>query len=317
MGSKLLWQAIKEFDQKNGFQIASGIRGRVFHVDTANGDNGNDGLFAGQGEEYATGHAFETMAKALTMIDSYDAIIVDGDVREQVVAPLGVYDVKIIGGANAPRQATSGGVHTGGGSTWRAPASPTAATALLELIEQAWEIMNIFFVPHTSSPGILMTRAEDAVHPDPSHARIHDCVFASGTTNIGIKDVGGCYKVEVYDNIFQSTTGYVVSSTGVAVPTLNRFLRNIFDRCTTGISGSFNYSYVLDNMFRMTANDGTVPKINMKAVSNQGTSNYVLRNYFPDAAANVAIAKGYTPATSDVWRNFVTDAADAVVTVPA
>ena len=74
---------------------------------------------------------------------------------------MGIYDVGIIGAANKPRQATSGGEPTGGGATWMAPATgAVAATALLELTRQGWSIDNISFTPHTSSPAILFTRSE-------------------------------------------------------------------------------------------------------------------------------------------------------------
>lgn len=313
------WAASKDFQRRGGFVngLNPTVVGRIWYVNP--NTNGNHGV---QGSDSNSGRSplnpFATVSRAFEFIDSYDIIVLAGVVREQLVAPLGVFDVTIVGAGNLPRQATSGGVPTGGGSTWMAPASgAVAATALLELIEQGWAVENILFVPHTSSPGILLTRAEDTVHPDPSHAVIRGCRFAAGTTNIGVKDVGGCYHIVVEDCIFQTGVGIQNTSTGVDVPTLNQFLNNIFDRCTTGISGSYNYSTVRGNRFRMTVNDINFPKINMKAVSNQGTSNFVIENYFPDATANYAINKGYTPATSDVWRNYVTDVAAWIVAVPA
>jgi hypothetical protein len=132
-----------------------------------------------------------------------------------------------------------------------------------------------------------------------------------------VKDVGGCYHTVIEDCIFQTGVGIQNTATGIDVPTLNQFQRNLFDRCTTGISGSYNFSTVRGNQFRMTVNDVNFPKINMKAVAAQGSSNFVTENFFPDVAANVAIAKGYTPATSDIWRNYVTDTAAQIVTVPA
>lgn len=311
---------MRRFNDRNGWDLALGATGRIFHVDTVNGSDNNDGKFAGLGAEYATGHAFATMAKALLAVDSYDQIAVSGVVKEQCIAPLGVFSVRIFGTAvGSPRQATDSGVAQEGGACWLPPASPTAATALLELIQQGWVVEDLFMLPHTSSPGILLTRAEDAVHPDPSHCKIRRIRFGDGTTNFGVKDVGGCYNVEITDCIFQTDTGITNTATGVAVPTLNRFERNIFDRCSVaGILGSYNYSLVRGNVLStLGTNSATPAKINLISVSAQGAGNVVIENYFPDVAANVAIAKGYKAGTGDVWRNYVTDTAAQIVTVPA
>jgi len=70
------------------------------------------------------------------------------------------------------------------------------------------------------------------------------------------------------------------------------------------------------NIINQAANDANF-KMNLVAVAGQGDLNQVLENYFSDVAANVTIAKGYKPGATDVWRNFVTDVAAYIVTVPA
>lgn len=252
---------------------------------------------------------------------SRDLIILGGVLREQAVAPLDVYDVTIIGAANRPRQATSGGVPTGGGACWLPPASGAAATtALLELRAQGWKISGIEFTPHTSSPAIKLTRSASVDTIDPSHTEFHDCYFAAngGTGQIGIEDVGGASRVLVDNCRFEGLTGTAIkgTSTGAAVPLGWIVKNNLFLRNTNAIAMSSNQGLFSYNVFNQAADDAN-NKVNLVAVSGQGELNMVLFNVFSDAVANVTIAKGYKPGTTDVWRNWVTDQADEVFVVPA
>ncbi len=45
--------------------------------------------------------------------------------------------------------------------------------------------------------------------------------------------------------------------------------------------------------------------------------NMVVQNYFMDVIADVTIAKGYTPGTSDVWNNWAAGSTVPIATVPA
>lgn len=254
-------------------------------------------------------------------LKSRDTIILGGVLREQCVAPLDIYDVTIIGAANKPRQATSGGVPTGGGATWMAPASgAAAATPLLELKAQGWVIANISFTPHTSSAAIRLTRSASVDTIDASHAMILGCLISGqgGSGQIGIEDNGGCGFVTVADNRFALLTGTALLglSTSAAVPQNWIVKYNQFQRNTNAIAMSLTQALILNNFINQAADDAA-NKVNLVALAGQGSLNQVLNNYFSDAAANVTIAKGYKPGTTDVWRNYVTDAADPVVTVPA
>lgn len=267
--------------------------------------------------------SFTSMTTLLTggLLRSRDVIILGGVLREQSVAPLDIYDVTILGAANRPRQSTSGGLPTGGGATWMPPVSGAAATtALLELRAQGWKLINIEFTPHTSSPAIKLTRSASVDTIDPSHAEFHDCYFAAngGTGQIGIEDVGGASRVLIDGCRFEGLTGTAIkgTSTGAAVPLGWIVRNNLFLRNTNAIAMSSSQGLFWMNVINQAANDAN-NKINLVAVSGQGDLNRVLENYFSDAAANVTIAKGYKPGTTDVWRNYVTDAADPVVTVPA
>jgi len=266
--------------------------------------------------------SFISMTTLLTsgLIRSRDVIVLGGVLREQCVAPLEVYDVTIIGAANLPRQATSGGVATGGGASWLPPASGAVATTpLLELRAAGWLISNIEFTPHTSSAAVRLTRSATVDTTDASHAQFEDCQFAANgaTTPIGIEDNGGCGFVGITNCRFDSlTTAIKGLNTAAAVPLRWRVRNNLFWRNTNAIGMSASQGLFQGNVLNQAAND-TNFKINLVAVAGQGDLNMVLDNIFSDVAANVTIAKGYKPGTTDVWRNYVTDTAAYIVTVPA
>jgi hypothetical protein len=200
------------------------------------------------------------------------------------------------------------------------PASgAVAATPLIELVAQGWAIYNVEFTPHTSSAAIRFTRSATVDTIDAGHFIIEDCFFGSngGSGQIGIEDNGGSGFGLIRGNRFQGlTTAIKGLNTSAAVPQMWEIVQNRFNANTNAIGMSLTEGLVAYNFIRQTAND-TNFKINLVAVSGQGSNNQVVKNILPDAGANVTIAKGYKPGTGDVWRNWVTDAADEVVTVPA
>lgn len=265
--------------------------------------------------------AYSTFAALSAGLKSRDIIILGGVLREQAIAPLNVYDVTIVGAANRPRQSTSGGVPTGGGATWMPPtANPVAGQALLELRAAGWSIQNISFTPHTNSAGIRLTRSATVDTTDASHTTIEQCMFGAngGAGQIGIEDNGGCGFVRIEKCRFQGLTGTAIKglNTAAAIPQMWEIVDNRFNNNTNAIGISLTESIVRDNRIRQTANDANF-KVNLVAVAGQGSLNQVVDNVFSDVAANVTIAKGYKPGTTDVWRNFVTDTAAYIVTVPA
>ncbi len=316
------WAAAKSFWQRGGFAngLNPSITGRIWYVSSnliATASRGPVGFDGNNGASPST--PFATIAKALTMLKSYDVVVLDGVFREQCVAPLDVYDVTIIGGSNNPRQATSGGVQTGGGASWLAPTSPTALTPLLELRAAGWRLVNIQMTPTTSSACVRLTRSAVVDTIDASHASFLNCAFqANGaTTPIGIEDNGGCGFVTIDGCRFEDlTTAIKGLNTAAAIPLRWKVRNSYFWRNTNAIGMSATQGLFENNVFDQAAND-TNFKINLIAVSAQGSLNMVLNNQFSDTAANVTIAKGYKPGTTDVWRNWVTDSAAMVVTVPA
>jgi hypothetical protein len=307
------WASVKAFDQRGGFVngLNPAIVGRVWYVNantTASrgpiGYDGNNGL--------SPLTPFATVARAFTFLKSYDVIVIDGVIAEQVVAPLGVFDVTLLGAANIPRQATSGGLPTGGGAYWKAPASPTALTALLELVEQGWSLRNICFNPTTSAPAVQGTRAEDAVHPDPSHLMIDGCYFVGGGTGqIGFQDSGGLFNVQITNSYFQSLTTAIkgIAGAGIATPLRHLYAGNYFNQNTNDIVIGCSYGRIQGNSFKNT----TTQKVDLTA----GGHEIVTLNIFDDNAADIDPAHGYTGSATGTWLNYVLNQAALQVGQPA
>lgn len=256
--------------------------------------------------------AFTTFAALAPNLRSRDLVYISGVLREQALAPLGVFDVTIMGAANTPRQATSGGVPTGGGAYWTYPTSgAVAATALLTLREQGWSINNIAFTPYTSSPCIEGIRAESATYPDPSHLSIDGCMLINGTTGIGFQDSGGLYNVSITNCIFQSLTTAIkgIAGAGIATPLRHYYAGNYFNQNTNDIVIGCSYGRIQDNSFKNT----TTQKVDLTA----GGHEIVTRNWFDDNAADIDPAHGYTGSATGTWLNYVLNQAALQVGQPA
>src|SRR5574341_88279 len=68
-------------------------KGNIYYVDT-NMSTGGDGL--------TWGSAFKTMQAAFNVLVGGETIYVVGDVREQLVTPVQIFDVSVIGAGNFP-----------------------------------------------------------------------------------------------------------------------------------------------------------------------------------------------------------------------
>jgi len=252
-------------------------------------------------------------------LQSRDLVILLGVLREQAVAPLNVYDVAVLGAANRPRQATSGGVPTGGGASWLAPSSgAVAATPLIELKAQGWQFENIQFSPHTSSACVRLTRSAVTDTIDASHAIFRNCYFVGGTTPIGIEDNGGCGFVLVEECRFQALTSAILSlNTAAAIPLQWEILRNKFRSNTNDIRMSLTGALIEENKFFTVGSGSTNKVISTTFISTQGGANHILRNFFNNTEAEIAPGNGYTGAATDLWLNYVRDQAALAIGQPA
>jgi hypothetical protein len=306
--------------------------GPVFYVNTFNG--------ATLGNARSPKNAANTMAQVFDIMGDMQAvkagsssnatIYVLGDIREQVTAPLGVYGGRIVGLANGNgRNTTSNGVELpSNGVQWREPAT-AASTPLLTLREQGWVMQNMFFYPgSTATAAVQLHREENATYPDASHAQFINCKFfgagALGTaTGTGIADYGGQYDVSVDGCQFINLVHAMeMTNVAIAAPLMWRVglkQGNLFQLNTNDIETNGSGWVVANNQFLTPYNVSThVNTVNMAFTTTTTYGNRVYNNAFADAAANVVIAKGYVKGnTSDVWRNYVTDTAAFVVTVPA
>lgn len=264
------------------------------------GSDGNTGK--------APGKAFLTMAKAFTMIRSGDVIWVRGNVREQITAPAGVFDVTIIGCGNRPRHADANTQHTlnGGYSsvTWKTPASATTAP-LLTLYSQGWRIVNILFAGPTDSDCILLKRtAEGASEQDSSHAEFIGCRFASGYN--AINDTGGCYGVMVKNCRFGALTNFCILGVGnIGVGQSEWIIEdNHFQEFTNGIKIAAFQCRVTRNTFTDGGTPNTTVVCNM--TNGGGGNNFIVDNWFQTATANFN-TPDVVGAATDVWFNVSID----------
>jgi hypothetical protein len=264
--------------------------------------------------------SFATFANLKPNLRSRDVIILGGVLREQAVAPDDVYDVSIIGAANQPRQATSGGVPTGGGACWLAPTTPVASTPLLEVRSQGWSFENIEFTPANASAAVRLTRSATVDTIDAGHASFQNCYFAGngGTTQIGIEDNGGCRSVVVQGCRFEGLGGTALLSlnTAAAIPLAWLIEMCQFQQNTNDIRMSLSYASILKNRF-MTAGAGGHVVINDTFIAVQGGNNQILLNQFSNTEAEIAPATGFTGAASDTWMNYVNNQAALAFGQPA
>lgn len=241
---------------------------------------------------------YTTMAQAFASVGDNDVICFINKIREQLVAPLGVTGVRVIG-------VPGGNVRDDDGAKWFAPASPVAGQALVEIREQGWEFHNFLMTPdNTGGAAIKAHRAESATFPDSSHFICRNMRFVgAGGTPIGIEDVGGNHHYIVDNCEFQTlTTAIKCSSTAIAVPLRITIIRNKFLNNTNDIDTALSFSLVQDNRF---FSDTT-----KTVVIAGGGNNVVTGNIFPNAIADIDPAHGYDGNSTDVWNgNLVTDQA--------
>lgn len=306
-----MWGAAKSFFNRGGYVngLNPTIVGKIYYAHGQDGSDSSSGL--------SPLAPFATIARALTFIDHGDILVLSGVFKEQVIAPL-KYDVTVIGGANKPRQATADGVATGGGASWLAPASPTATTALIQVVAQGWKFINIQFAPVANSDCIRFRRMETATIPDASHGSVIGCLFnTGGAGGCGI-NIGECSRITIEDCDFSALgTGTAIRNTadgGIMSPTFAHIKGNRFYRGNAGdIICALGNSLIEENVFfTLYATTGGW-RINLDGGS---AANMVINNYITDVDTSIAL--GFKKCVAaDIWRNFVATVVDPKVVVPA
>lgn len=277
------------------------VQGREWFVDANNGNANHDG------RSWTTPKL--TMADVFDELSSGDVVYFHGKIREQLTAPVGVFDVTIIGAGNRPRHADA---HTGNGgysgATWAAPASPTATTALCRVLQQGWRFENILWAPHTDYGALEFVRNAGAgdLERDASHGHIKGCRFAAGKHHIMIGHASfteNLFNLRVEDCDFEDATTLSIFNGGGGTYRIkllgNRFLSNV-----SHVDLPLVESMVVGNIFS---------KFTTKSLDlTGGSDNIVTGNYF---SGDYSTASGaYVAGTSDGWfGNFATDVAEGEV----
>ncbi len=281
----------------SGNILAFGTQGSTYFVDANAGSNSKDGL--------SWDNAFLTMAKAFSVIASGDTIYFRGKIREQLTAPVQVFDVTIIGAGNRPRHADStpdGGQDAA--NTWTTPASGATTAPLCKVLQQGWRFANILFAGPTDSDCVQLYRDAGAgdAERDAGQAEFINCRFASGYN--GINDPGGCFGVLVQGCRFEALTNFCILGVGNIGAGQGSWLieNNHFYGFTNGVKICGLGCRIKGNTFT----DGGTPNTTVvcNTVSNGGTSkdNFVVDNYFQTATANFNTPDVVGNAT-DVWNN--------------
>ena len=281
--------AQKVFSTNNGIQN----KGRAWFVDPGYGGNGN-------GRSPNT--AFSTMARAFAAIASGDVIYVIGKVVEQLVTPVQIFDVTVVGCGNRPRHADA--TPTGGNwaaAQWAPPASGgVAAQATVRVLQQGWRFMNLLFTAvDANAAGIEIVRNAEAgnAERDSSHASILGCRFTGA--GVGIRGgVAGVFteipfNVEVGWSQFDNLT----FGMRAAIACNQWYIHdNVFMTNTNQITMTLQNSVIARNIigpFTAAANSGGVD-LNGGAGLNQVTLNTLSGTY--------SIAGGYRVANAnDNW----------------
>lgn len=268
-------------------------KGRAWFVDTSSGVNGD-------GTSPKT--AFSTMQRAFNACASGDIIYFVGKVTEQLVTPVQVFDVTVVGCGNRPRHADS--TPAGGSwaaSQWGPPASGgTAAQATVRVLQQGWRFMNILWTAVDANAGcveIVRNAASGDSERDGSHAELLGCRFAG--TGIGVKLGATSYTENPFNVLVEGCTFngltkgiYCTSAVANGIQIRN----NTFFGNTAHITAKLQNSFIVGNMigpFTAAANSGGID------LTGGTAGNVVTLNYLSGTYSN---AGGYVAAgAGDEW----------------
>jgi hypothetical protein len=189
---------------------------------TQSASDGNTGL--------SPEEPLSTMARAFAIMEaaashgsggSGSVVCFIGNVAEQLTTPAGVFDVSVIGCGNSPRNADAFSGQSGySAATWKAPASPTAATALCRVVQQGWSFSNILFDPPADAEALEFVRnaAAGTSERDGGHFTVAGNRFAAGKGHIRISATSfteNVFNGRIVNNTFNdATTTSIVGAVG-------------------------------------------------------------------------------------------------------
>lgn len=272
---------------------ASYKKGRSWFVDPSYGGSGN-------GKSPAK--AFSTMDQAFDNLQSGDIIYFCGKIVEQLVTPVQVFDVTVIGCGNRPRHADS--TPTGGAyaaAQWAPPASGgTAAQATVRVLQQGWRFCNILWTAVDANAGcieLVRNAGSGNDERDGSHAEILGCRFSG--TGIGVKIGATSFTENVFNTLIQGCTFNNMTQAIFATscqPNGSQILDNYLFGNTKQITAKLQASLIARNFigqFTAAANSGGID------LAGGIATNVVTLNYLSGTYSN---AGGYVAAgAGDEW----------------
>jgi len=248
-------------------------------------------------------NAYKTMTEALAAVETGGVIYFRGDVREECIASNLVFDVTICGTGFLHHPDLPATGYDPGGSMWRAPASPTTATPLLEVRGRGWQFLNFSVDAPVDAPAFLLKRnaLSGEAEYDASHARFEGVRGMAGQNFIA--DNGGCYNVTVDGcELSQFSAAAIINtSTAVANPLNWKILNNIFPADTsdfgnvTHIDSPLNSAIIKGNIFGKVRS--TAKYIDLTGGNNNIVTENVLGGEYDTS--------NYVPGTGDEWMQNV------------
>lgn len=279
-------------------QVQQDVSGVDFFVDPQHGTDANSGTSAGSPRA--------TMSGLAGFLEPGVKVGLSGVLTEEYTGPK-VNDITIVGMANRPRQATTGGVPNGGGSTWLTPSGGSGI--LLKIRGQGWVVQNIYFNNSASQPciQILTDGAGDPpVDADGAHAQILGNIFTGA--DAGIQVSGGTNFVTIAGNTFFNFTGTgdtgIESVTGAGVGTLWgwNLIGNAFYNNVNHVILPLTNATIRDNNFIIVGGGSAVTSTIALSLTG-GAKNSVFNNMFNRPVNTSPNATLFVGGTSDVWSN--------------
>ena len=272
--------------QANEFKRVSGGNRTLIDGHTLNYRKGQDWYVdasrSGSGSGKAFDDAFSTMAQAFASIGSGDSIYVVGKVVEQLVTPVNVFDVRVVGmGTRRPRHADAAPV---GGNTntaqWAPPASGgVAAQATVRVLQQGWEFDNILFTAIDANAAMVeLVRNSGAgnAERDASHAALVGCRFAGAGKGIR---VGATSFAEVVNHVLVEDCRFDTNTFGIHGTIIGNYWSiryNEWRDCTNNLTAAMGLSHIYDNIFGLFTDGGVTGGIDLRGGVGE---NVVTKNY--------------------------------------
>lgn len=283
--------------------FSTATKGRAWFVDPSQGAGGN-------GRSPKT--AFVTMAKAFASVGSGDVIYFVGKVTEQLVTPVNVFDVTVVGCGNRPRHADAAPV--GGNyaaATWAAPATPVAATPLVQVLQQGWRFVNILWAGSAGCASINFVRnaASGDLERDGSHGEVIGCRFAGvASTDLAIK-FGVASYTEIVNNVLIKDCDFqgcakAIGEHSAGLQYRAQIVGNTFISNTADIVLGGYFTHIVGNVMSLAPTNSIV-------LSGGTGSSQVHGNYLPGTYATGAL---YAPGSGDNWNgNYASTGVTAAV----